>query len=176
MGNWYLRLITARWGNQRAFEDADDQLRPSYNPYGKQKSPNDLHPPMNDLGDNGKGMGDTRDFIEQYDDMTHESLLDQYDEGLADQAHDTNTPPLDTIMDTPQSNGDSLYGDQMHPLGENQQTLRKAKEPYLDNKPNRLPGGGNFTPIKPLFRNRRSSVVSPLKDAWAWQTKKGRGQ
>ena len=171
--NWYTQMLkTARYGQDTVRDDERDQLLPSWNPYGKKKSPNQLGPNMNTLGDQGTGLGDTRDFIELYDEMTHENLLDQYDEGAVQSSPSGRSAPLDMISDEPQSHGDYDSGDSV--LGEGETTARMAEEPNLDNKPNRLPGGGNFTAPKPFPRNRRSSVVSPLEEAWAYQVKKGR--
>ncbi len=171
--NWYTRMLkTARYGQDTVNEDERDQLLPTWNPYGKKKSPNQLGPNMNTLEDGGTGLGDTRDFIEQYDEMKHESLLDQHAEGAVQSSPAMNGAPLDTISDEPMNNGDSEYSHS--PIGEHEQTLRKAEEPWLDNKPSRLPGGGNFPTPKPSPRMRRSSVVSPLEEAWAHQIKKGR--
>ena len=169
--NWYVLLKKARYGQDTVNFDERDQSLPSWNPYAKKKSPNDLGPNMNTQFDGGTSMGDTRDFGEQYDEMHHESLLDQYDEGAVQDSQYLNDGPLDTIADEPMNQGDNEFTHS--PIGENAQTLRKAEEPFLDNKPHRLPGGGNFPTPKPFLRNRRSSVLSPLESAWAYQVKKG---
>lgn len=174
--NWYIISKLAMYGHDTVNDDEQDQLLPIrrvVNPLEKQKQD------KNRLGDQGTGLGDTRDFIEMYDEMQHESLLDQYDEGAVQNSTALQSAPLDTITDEPMNQGDAEYQNDPigshSPIGENAQTLRKAEEPWADNKPNRLPGNGGLPPAPKHFpRNRRSSLMSPLEAAWAYQVKKGR--
>lgn len=197
--NWFTLFKKAVYGHDSPFNDELDQLLPNYDPYNrKRKSTNDLEDTKNTQFDEGvggfegfdnkdgkgrsEGLGETRDFVQMYEDMTRDSLLDKYDEGYTGSAPSTTTSPSGAIMDSPASNGEGFMENQSSasglqsspsPLGERATTQRKAKEPDLDTQKNRLPGG-TLPPIKPLPRIRRSNTISPLEKAWAFQIKKGR--
>lgn len=169
--NWYTLSKVARYGSDRPFDKPFEQGLPWYDPYAKrQKNPNDLAPNPGILGDDGFGMGDTRDFIQQYDAMVHDTQLDEALDGQTTGDPANREPPLDTVTDDTFDKASGLgpsSGNVSPPLGEGAQTLRRANEFFKDNKDGRLPNGTTTSPPRERRRvaGRWASVGGPVESA-----------
>ena len=191
----------ARYGHDTINDDERTQNGPWWNPYGtRKKSPEEMVDTMNkpyDISKDGPNGGASRsardgeendpsrgDNVDQlYGLVRRKTLTDQQRSGELGEVPTGRGAPLDSMMDSPMSQGygteSSGFANPVHsPLGEHAQTMRKVEDgnpnkKIKDNQPGRLPGGVMIPQAKPFGQTRRSQVVSPLQEVWAWQVKKG---
>jgi len=162
MGTFNLRQFNKKVAEFPSGGIGFDKRRRSrfYDPYRKDDPENLGNPPINDTSDM-KGVPDDENRWDGIFDGRSDGLMDNIDEnreskGVMDSSY---------YMDGARSNGDSgngVYGqdDPTSPIGSEQTVLREFNSPNMDNKPNRLPSGGNQ--VKPFSRLRRLSFVDPM--------------
>lgn len=182
-GNWYMVVKIATHGRERR-DDVLDQMLPSWNPYApRRKSPNEMVDTKNRAGDAtpegpNDGSMNGQGYNAIFDDIRHETLLDQYDDGSIANSPTTQDAPLDAVYDPPMNNGDGPTQLPQSPLGENKTVARMVEQqdpnnPHKDNHAGRLPGGRLVQTPKPFRRTRRSMSGGPLDEAWSYLFKKG---